>query len=103
MGLIKYLYLPNCVFFQKYEMDKWSDPKESSMEKMLLCYLVTDYIGCGLASPEFHTVFHKNLFTEASKIKLLNDLVKFWDSLFKNYKISSMFFNQHFILIMYCK
>lgn len=78
-------------------MDRWSDPKESSIEKILLCYLVTDYIGCGLASPEFHTVFHKNLLTETSKIKLLNDLVKFWDSLFKNYKISSMFFEQTFL------
>jgi len=61
------------------------------MERILLFYLVTDYIGCGLSSPEFHTIFYKNLSTEASKIKLLNDLVKIWDSLFKNYKILSMF------------
>jgi len=61
------------------------------MERILLFYLVTDYIGCGLSSPEFHSVFYKNLSTEASKIKLLNDLVKIWDSLFKNYKIPSMF------------
>jgi len=59
------------------------------MERILIFYLVTDYIGCGLSSPEFHTVFHKYLNTETSKIKLFKDLVKIWDNLFKNYKISS--------------
>jgi len=71
-------------------LDKWSNPKETSMEKMLIFYLVTDYICCGLSSPEFHIVFHKNLNTEPSKIKLLKDLVNIWTNLFKNFKISSM-------------
>lgn len=78
------------MFLQKYELDKWSNSKESSVEKILIFYLVTDYICCGLSSPEFHIVFHKYLNTEHSKIKLLKDLVNIWASLFKHFKIPSM-------------
>ncbi|KAE9539982.1 hypothetical protein AGLY_005234 [Aphis glycines] len=82
----------DCLKLMKYELDKWSNLKESPMEKMLVFYLVTDYICCGLSSPEFHIVFHKYLNTEPSKIKLLKDLVNIWANLFKNFKIPNIDF-----------
>ncbi|XP_022164015.1 uncharacterized protein LOC111029357 [Myzus persicae] len=89
----------DCLKLMKHEMNKWSDRNES-MERILLFYLVTDYIGCGLSSPGYHAVFHKNLNTETSKIKLLNDLLKIWDSLFKNYKISNIDFIKKIIVCL---
>uniref|UniRef100_A0A2S2PTA9 Uncharacterized protein n=1 Tax=Schizaphis graminum TaxID=13262 RepID=A0A2S2PTA9_SCHGA len=88
----------DCLKLMKYELDKWSNHNESTMERILIFYLVTDYISCGLSSPEFHTVFHKYLNTETSKIKLLKDLVKIWDNLFKNYKISNIDFVKNLIV-----
>ncbi|XP_060849147.1 uncharacterized protein LOC132928472 [Rhopalosiphum padi] len=88
----------DCLKLMKYELDKWSNHNELTMERILIFYLVTDYIGCGLSSPEFHTVFHKYLNTETSKIKLFKDLVKIWDNLFKNYKISNIDFVKNLIV-----
>ncbi|XP_025194963.1 uncharacterized protein LOC112594413 [Melanaphis sacchari] len=82
----------DCLKLMKNELDKWSKFKESSVERTLIFYLITDYIGCGLSSPEFHTVFHKYLNTEPSKIKFLKDLLKIWDSSFNNYKIPNIDF-----------
>lgn len=60
------------------------------MERILLNYIITDYINCGLSSPMFYTVFHKTLQSDKSKIKLLKDLTKYWDYLLKNYEITSV-------------
>lgn len=64
---------------------------QPNIEKILLNYLISDYISCGLSSPVYHSVFNKSLQSDKSKMKLLKDLVALWDYLFKNYEITSMY------------
>lgn len=78
------------MYSQKRESDDWANLNQPSTEIILLNYIITDYISCGLSSPTFYTVFHTTLQSKKSKLKLLKDLITLWDCLFKNYEITSM-------------
>lgn len=83
------MYLNSFFFSQKSELNDWANLNQPSMERILLNYIITDYISCGLSSPTFYTVFNTTLQSNKSKVKLLKDLTTFWDCLFNNYKITS--------------
>lgn len=61
------------------------------MEKILTNYLITDYISCGLSSPDFHIIFQTTLRSNKLKNKLLNKLMIIWNYIFTEYKVNSMF------------
>lgn len=78
---------------------------QSSEERIFLSYLVTDYINCGLSSPDFYPEFYKNIHPNKSKVKLVKKLLIMWDCLLKNYTITSMYiciFFYKLILIYTC-
>lgn len=70
---------------------------QSSEERIFLTYLVTDYISCGLSSPDFYPEFYKHIHPNKSKVKLVKKVLKMWDCLLKNYEITSMYINLIFI------
>lgn len=76
------------LFSQKNEFDNWSNMNQPIMEKILVNYLITDYISCGLSSPIFHAIFHSTLRSNSSKIQLLKMLMTIWDCLLKAYSIT---------------
>lgn len=85
------------IYLQKYELDQSSNMNQSSEERIFLSYLVTDYISCGLSSPNFYPEFYKYIYPNKSKVKLVKRVLKLWDCLLKNYKITSMYINLIFI------
>lgn len=78
-------------------MDQSLNTNQSSEERIFLSYLVTDYISCGLSSPDFYPEFYKYIHPNKSKVKLVKKVFKMWDCLLKNYKITSMYINLIFI------
>lgn len=84
-------YINKHLFSQKHEIDGWSRLNQPSIEKILLNYLISDYISCGLSSPVYYSVFNKPLQSNKSKIKFLKDVIASWECLFKNYEITSMY------------
>lgn len=69
-------------------MDNWSVKNQTSTDGLLIHYFITDYICCGLSSPSYYSEFQKTLQSDKSKIRLLKDLLKNWDYLFKHYSIN---------------
>lgn len=66
---------------------------QPTMETILLNYFITDYISCGFSSPNFHTIFHKNLQADdAKRLRLMKLLIRVWNCTFNHYAITSMLF-----------
>lgn len=85
-------------------MDNWSNKNQSSTDRLLIHYFITDYISCGLSSPSYYSEFQRTLQSDKSKIKLLKTLLKIWDYLFKHNSINCKYKCKivKFILIYTC-
>ncbi|XP_050429414.1 uncharacterized protein LOC126838769 [Adelges cooleyi] len=85
-----YLTSENCYDIIKNELDDWSNMNQPLPERMLLIYLLSDYISCGFSNPSLYATFNTTLKTNKSKRTLLKSLVSIWYYLFKALKITSL-------------